>query len=198
MQEHCLHDAVRFYAGPDEKTARLWPWTDVSLDPSREARRRALETGPYGRCAYRCDNDVPDHQVLAAEFEGGVTATFTMQGLASEERRTIRITGTQGELRGVFQDGVIEVSRHGALNKERFSTGGSVFGHYGGDEGLLRHFVDVIARGALGEVLASGRVSLESHLLGFAAEEARTGGQVVEMASFRQRAQARAGAGPGA
>src|SRR5215472_253002 len=198
VQEHCLHDAVRFYTAPDEKTARLWPWTDVSLDPSRAARRRALETGPYGRCAYRCDNDVPDHQVLAAEFEGGVTATFTMQGLASEERRTIRITGTQGELRGVFQDGVIEVSRHGALHKERFSTGGSVFGHYGGDEGLLRHFVDVIARGAHGEVRASGRVSLESHLLGFAAEEARTGGQVVELAAFRQRAQARAGAGPGA
>ena len=198
VQEHCLHDAVRFYAGPDEKTARLWPWTDVSLDPSREARRRALETGPYGRCAYRCDNDVPDHQVLVAEFEGGVTATFTMQGLASEERRTIRITGTEGELRGVFQDGVIEVSRHGALHKKRFSTGGSVFGHYGGDEGLLRHFVDVIARGAHGEVRASGRVSLESHLLGFAAEEARTRGEVVDMAAFRQRAQARAGAGPGA
>ena len=62
----------------------------------------------------------------------------------------------------------------------------------------MRHFVDVIARGALGEVLASGRVSLESHLLGFAAEEARTRGEVVDMAAFRQRAQARAGAGPGA
>jgi predicted dehydrogenase len=198
VQEHCVHDAVRFYAGPDDRTARLWPWTDVSLDPSREARRRALETGPYGRCAYRCDNDVPDHQVLVAEFEGGVTATFTLQGLASEERRTIRITGTLGELRGVFQDGVIEVSRHGSLEKEWFSTEGSIFGHYGGDEGLLRHFVDVIARGAHGEVRASGRVSLESHLLGFAAEEARTAGRVVEMEVFRQRAEANASAGPGA
>ncbi|HME72117.1 MAG TPA: Gfo/Idh/MocA family oxidoreductase [Myxococcota bacterium] len=198
VQERCPHDAVRFYTGPDDRTARLWPWTDVSLDPSRAARHRALETGPYGRCAYRCDNDVPDHQVLAAEFESGVTATFTLQGLASEERRTIRITGTLGELRGVFQDGVIEVSRHGALDRERFSTGGSIFGHFGGDDGLLRHFVDVITRGATGEVRASGRVSLESHLLGFAAEEARTAGRVVEMAAFRQRAEATAGAGPGA
>ena len=197
-QEQCPHDAVRFYAGPDDEIARLWPWTDVSLDPSRAARRRALETGAYGRCAYRCDNEVPDHQVLAVEFESGATATFTLQGLASEERRTIRITGTQGELRGVFQDGVLELSRHGALEKERLSTAGSIFGHFGGDEGLLRHFVDVIARGVQGEVRASGRVSLESHLLGFAAEEARHAGCVVEMAAFRQRAEISAGAGPGA
>jgi hypothetical protein len=190
---------VRFYVGPDDRTAQLWPWTDVSLDPARAARRHALETGPYGRCAYRCDNDVPDHQILAAEFEGGVTATFTLQGLASEERRTIRITGTRGELRGVFQEGLIEVSRHGAFERERFAASGSIFGHFGGDDGLLRHFVDVIARGALGEVRTSGRISLESHLLGFAAEEARSAGRVVEMAGFRQRAQGTAGAaGPAA
>jgi predicted dehydrogenase len=187
-QERCPHDAVRFYAGPDDTVARMWPWTDVSLDPRREARRAALETGPYGRCAYRCDNDVPDHQVLALEFDNGVTATFTLQGLASEERRTIRLTGTEGELRGVFQEGVIEVSRHGSLARERFEAKGSALGHFGGDEGLLTHFTDVLARGAAGEVRASGRVSLESHLIGFAAEEARVSGRVVEMAEFRERA----------
>jgi predicted dehydrogenase len=185
---------VRFYAGPDEKMARMWPWTDVSLDPSRDARRHALETGPYGRCVYRCDNDVPDHQVLALEFENGVTATFTLHGLASEERRTIRITGTAGELRGVFQDGVIEVSRHGSLALERHEAKGSAIGHYGGDEGLLAHFTDVLARGAGDEVRASGRVSLESHLIGFAAAAARLEGRVVEMAAFRDAARRSAAA----
>jgi hypothetical protein len=34
-------------------------------------------------------------------------------------------------------------------------------------------------------VRASGRTSLESHLLGFAAERARLEGRVVEMADFR-------------
>jgi predicted dehydrogenase len=185
VQERCPHDAVRFYLGPDEKLARIWPWTDVSLDPSREARRRALETGPYGRCVYRCDNDVPDRQVLAIEFENGVAATFTVHGLASVERRTIRVTGTEGELRGVLQDGVIELSRHGSLDVERFEARRDTIGHYGGDGGLLHHFTDVLSRGAGAEVRASGRVSLESHLIGFAAEEARVSGRVVEMAAFR-------------
>jgi len=188
VQESCPHDAVRFYLGPDEALARIWPWTDVSLDPSREARRRALESGRYGRCVYRCDNDVVDHQVAAIEFEDGVTASFTVHGLASEERRTLRLTGTRGELRGVLQTGDIEVSRHGRLERERLQLPGSAFGHYGGDTGLLDHFTEVLRRGRPAEVRASGRVSLESHLIGFAAERARSGSAVVEMDGFRAEA----------
>jgi predicted dehydrogenase len=181
----CPHDAERFYLGPDDEVARIWPWSDVSLDSTREARRRALETGRYGRCVYRCDNDVADHQVVAVEFEGGATASLTVQGLGSEEERTVRLSGTRGELSGVLQSGVIEVSRHGVLGSERHEMGGSALGHYGGDGGLLDHLTEVVERQAGGEIRASGRVSLESHLLGFAAEEARLSGAVVEMERFR-------------
>jgi len=194
VQATCPHDAVRFYVAPEERIARMWPWTDVSADPSREARQRALETGPYGVCAYRCDNDVPDHQVLAIEFEDGVTATFTLNGVASHEKRTIRLTGTEGELRGVFQDGVIELSRHGSLAVEKLEIpAGSPFSHFGGDDGLLLHFTDLVARGRPDEVRASGRVSLESHLLGFAAEASRVSGASVELAAERRAARAAAG-----
>lgn len=184
-QADCLFDAERFYLVADDALARMWPWADLGLDATRAARRRALETGPYGVCIYRCDNDVPDRQVMAIEFEGGITATFTLHGLASHERRTIRLTGTRGELRGVFQDGVIEVSRHGALEPRRESVPSPVLGHGGGDDGLMDHFTDVVRRDAAGEVRASGRVSLDSHLLGFAAEEAREAARVVDMADYR-------------
>jgi hypothetical protein len=164
----------------------MWPWTDVSSDPSRAARRRALETGPYGRCVYRCDNDAVDHQVVAVEFEGGLTATFTVHGSASDEKRTIRITGTRGELRGVLHDGLIELTRHGRPGTERIDTKGpGVLGHFGGDEGLLHHFTDVVARGAHAEARTSGRISLDGHLLGFAAERARELGAVVDLRAYR-------------
>jgi predicted dehydrogenase len=187
-QRDCPHDAERFYLGPDDGIARIWPWSDLSLDPARESRRRALARGPYGRCVYRCDNDVADHQVVAVEFEGGATASLTMQGLGSVEKRTVRISGTRGELFGVLQSGAIEVSRHGVFGSERHEMGGSELGHFGGDGGLLDHFSEVLARGAAGEVRASGRVSLESHLLGFAAERARLSGSVIEMEGFREEA----------
>ena len=63
--------------------------SDVSLDPSREARLAALRAGRYGRCIYRCDNDVLDHQTVSVEFASGVTASFGLHGFANEERRTV-------------------------------------------------------------------------------------------------------------
>ncbi len=184
VQESCPHDAVRFYLGPDEGLARGWPWSDLGPDPSREARRAALESGPYGRCVYRCDNDVPDHQTVAIEFEDGVLASFSLHGHATHETRTIRLSGSEGELRGVVRDGVIELSRHGELESERFELARGEAGHFGGDQGLLDHFTETLAAGE-GGVRTSGRVSLASHLLGFAAERAREQGRVIELAGGR-------------
>jgi len=189
VQAECPHDAARFYLGPDEKLARLWPWADLGLDSSREARRRALETGPYGRCVYRCDNDVVDHQVLAIELEGGVAASFTVQGLATHERRTVRVTGSLGEVRGVFQDGLLEVTRHGSSETERHRIESSVLGHFGGDVGLLDHFTALLARGGGDAERSSGRTALDGHLLGFAAEEARRSGVVVDVSTYRAAAE---------
>lgn len=192
-RDGCPHDAVRFYLDPDEALARHWPWVDVSPDPSREARRRALETGRYGRCVYRCDNDALDHQTVAIEFAGGLTASFALHGLAAHEQRTIRITGTRGELRGLLDGGVIEVSRPGVLGTERHEVGQGPIGHYGGDAGLMAHFAALVAGGGREPVRASGRSALESHLVGFAAERAREQGAVVDVAAFRAEAYAEAG-----
>jgi len=73
-----------------------------------------------------------------------------------------------------------------ALEAERFAVRGSMVGHYGGDDGLVEHFVSVIERGDAAAVRASGRSALEGHLLGFAAEEARLVGEVVELAEWRE------------
>ena len=177
----CVHYAPRFYL----KEFAGWPWSDVSLATDLESRRRALETGSYGRCVYRAGNDVVDHQVLALEFEDGVTATFTMHGFAAVPSRTIRASGTLGELRGSFEKGEIEVHMEGEISPEVIRIPFAPVGHGGGDEGLLRHFVDVVRRGAADEVLASGRVALESHLMAFAAERSRLEERLVEMAEFR-------------
>jgi predicted dehydrogenase len=185
-QASCPHDAVKFYLGPDERVASVWPWSDVSPDPSREARRRALETSPYGRCIYRCDNDALDHQLVAVEFEGGLTASFSLHGHAVHESRVLRLTGEEGELRGVLERGEIELTRKGSLAAEREQLDGSALGHFGGDVGLVAHFADLVRRGALEEAQAPAREALEGHLLGFAAERAREQARVIDFADYRR------------
>ncbi|MFI5316488.1 MAG: Gfo/Idh/MocA family protein [Myxococcota bacterium] len=194
VQAGCPWDAERFYLGPEDGAARHWPWSDLSADPSREARRRALAASDYGRCVFHCDNDVVDHQVVSVAFESGLIGTLGVHGCASDERRTVRISGSEGELRGVMQTGLIEVSRHGDPRLETIQIPASL-GHAPGDRGLLDHFCDIVARNAPGEVRASGRVALESHLLGFAAERARLESRVVDMSAYRAEV-ARAAAQP--
>jgi predicted dehydrogenase len=194
VQASCAHDAVRFYLGPDDALAAAWPWNDVSPDPSREARRRALETGPYGRCVYRCDNDALDHQLVAVEFEDGLTASFSLHGHAAHESRVLRISGDQGELCGVLERGELELFRPGSFESEREQIAGSPLGHFGGDVGLVAHFADAVGRNAVDEVLVSGREALAGHLLGFAAERAREQGCVVDFAGYRREIAAEAAA----
>jgi predicted dehydrogenase len=196
-EESCLFSAPRFYL----RQYPSWPWSDVSLAADVGSRRRGLETGPYGRCVYRAGNDVVDHQVVCLEFEDGVTGTFTMHGFSAAPLRTIAVSGTLGDLTGAFERGEIRVSPHGGASPEHIRVPYNPVGHGGGDEGLLRHFLQTIQRSAEDDLLASGRASLESHLIGFAAERARLEGRVVTMGDYRTEIEAAASAGkpkPGA
>ena len=60
-------------------------------------------------------------------------------------------------------------------------------GHGGADRGLMAGFVRAVREPSLARTAA--RESLESHLMAFAAEEARLNGTAVAMDEFRRRAE---------
>jgi predicted dehydrogenase len=183
----CPYDARRIYLDPDNVG---WPATVISEYPDLDSRRRALESGPFGRCVYASDNDVVDHQSVAMEFEGGATVVLVMQGHSHEEERTMRYDGTRATLRGRFTylGGRIEIHDHLTGRQEELVISPSASGHGGGDYGVVRAFL----RALRGEerALTIARGALESHLLAFAAEESRLNGTVVRMDDFRQPAEA--------
>ena len=80
VQNECPYYAPRLYL--TENTS--WPTSVISADTGIEARTKALREGPYGRCVYRCDNNVVDHQVVAIEFKNDVTAVFTMSAFTNK------------------------------------------------------------------------------------------------------------------
>jgi predicted dehydrogenase len=167
---------------------RGWPGSAVTLDPSPENLLEALRDGPYGRCVYHCDNDVVDHQVVSMAFERGTSVTLTMHGHSHLEGRMTRIEGSNATLTSAFSIGGswIEVNEHHSDRQTRYNTTATLrSGHGGGDHRLVAGFLKALRDEDPATALTTARTSLESHLMAFAAEEARLGKKTVRMADYR-------------
>ena len=70
---------------------------------------------------------------------------------------------------------------------EKIHPDAGTSGHGGGDEGLMAAFVRAVRNPS--NALTTARESLESHLMAFAAEEARVNGTVVDMRAYREQAE---------
>ena len=113
--------------------------------------------------------------------------TLTMHGHSHTEGRYTRIQGSRGELRAEFGYGGawIEVNEHRSDQRTLYDTSaGNNEGHGGGDARLMRAFLGAL-QGQDAPELSTARRSLESHLMAFAAEEARFGEKVVKMGEVR-------------
>jgi len=181
VEPSCPYSAPRLYRGLLDRGEHRWPLSVVVDDFSPQALDEALRTGPYGRCVYACDNDAVDHQVVALEFPGAVTATFTMTAFTRPADRRTQMFGTRAELTG---DGETIRVYDFLTGAERLITPGSAGamnaaeGHGGGDAGLMDAFTAAVATG-IRELISSGpRESLASHLAVLAAERARLTGTV--------------------
>lgn len=165
----------------------MFPATAITDDTSPEGKMKALREGPYGKCVYYCDNDVPDHQIVNILFENGVTATMTMHGHSFLDGRWFRIDGTKGTLKGRFTYGgeKLEYYDHRYVEKQvLWETDITFSAHGGGDEGLMESFVDSLSTGSQ-DALTSAKASLESHLMGYAAEISRKENRIVNMDELR-------------
>ena len=185
-----LADALGAVIPPIRALTRYnnWPRNTITLEPaSDQAVLQALQTGPYGRCVYQCDNNVVDHQMVSLRYPSGITANLTMHGYSHEEGRTLRVDGSQATLLGKFSysQAWLEIHPHGPGEIQRFTfptVVDNTSGHGGGDAGVMAAFVDAL-RGQ-SPPLTRAEDALESHLLGFAAEAARLGEVAVDMRKF--------------
>ena len=186
VAENCRFDAMKAYL----PMLGQWPADVVCLEPTEEALREALRNGPYGRCVYRCDNNVWDHMSIILEFENGVTATFSLTAQTSAVHRSIHIMCEDGEIEADDKEQKIIIRRHVANQGETFDeriihvrTNGS--GHGGGDAGIMEDFSASLTES--GESRSSISKSVESHLMACAIEESRVTGKMVDMEDFRRK-----------
>lgn len=183
--ETCPYSAKRIYIDTWKKEGCLptvWPHNQITTayPITEEALYKALREGPYGRCAFACDNDAVDHQLTQMTFENGVKAELIMTAFTAKGGRIYKFFGTLGELVLNEEEDSITVKPFGGevtvIPIKPLIEGG--YGHGGGDSGLIHQLYDILSDKVANET--SLEASIESHLMGICAEKSRQkGGKLI-------------------
>jgi predicted dehydrogenase len=175
----CPHEATCPYSAIDIYVRRKRHLGVFDLPDKRDeaAIMEKIRTTMFGRCVYKCDNDQPDHYVTTMLFEGGVTASFTMDAFTPWGGRRTRIMGTLGYIEGdgkkftlyTFRDNKKRVWHKNVAEMAEYKHAG----HGGGDHALARDFVEAVASQDPAKLSSTIDASIESHIIGFKAEKSR-------------------------
>ncbi|HOB63863.1 MAG: Gfo/Idh/MocA family oxidoreductase [Clostridiales bacterium] len=179
-RKECPYDVLKIYYGVTRYTIPYMIVNKLLITKKAGASlkefREVLKTSPYGRCVYRCDNDVMENQVVNMNLENNITATLTMTAFSKQCFRRIHIYGTKGEIFGNDKDGKFRLSIFGGPNKKVKVGFAGVAGHLGGDRMIIKDFVDFLDKGVKNPRLSLLETTLESHTTALLAEESRKAG----------------------
>ncbi|SEM57865.1 Oxidoreductase family, C-terminal alpha/beta domain [Paenibacillus sp. cl141a] len=189
VERECAFSAIKMYL---EQPADHWA-RYMTHDLSQEGIIRALKEGPFGRCVYRCDNNVVDHQVVNMEFASGANANFIMSGLTQSGTRRVQIMGTQGEIMGDMDKGSFTLYRYATGEEIEIKCSVQGDGHGGGDERMVSSFLQNVHKfdRNMTQGLTSATASLQSHLIAFASERSRLQqGRSIKLTEMYQKEEA--------
>lgn len=195
----CLYDAMKLYY---DSKGNHWFRGAATLKPAGKDTDaevlKVLRTTQYGKCVYKCDNDVVDHQTVNMEFEDGTLISLTMSAFAKGRR--LRVMGTKGDLvanMSLPADKAFELTTFetgiGAGKKETLeidysNVGDSITaGHGGGDAGIVDDLYKYVMEDYQSEDLSEIAISAKNHMIVFAAEESRLNGTVVDVDEYTNK-----------
>ena len=192
VADECKYNAELYTTTQKGWLKHVWPLYDVDNPPKTEEIMEWLKSSQWGRCVYHCDNNVVDHQTVNMDFAGNITATFTMT--AFDYGRNMEIFGTEGVLRGgetvkLLTGSEIIVQNHVSQDFEKHvleELEGGYAGHGGGDQGLVIDLYREMTCENVDDMQTSIKISAQSHLIGFAAEDARLSGKSIMMSEYKK------------
>ena len=151
-----------------------------------------LKTSQYGKCVYKCDNNVVDHQTVNMVFDGDITVTMTMCAFTQGGRKT-HIMATNGELFCDMSNKTFEFYDFATREKRKLTaeiaiSGDSILsGHGGGDQGTINALYEYITGKLSAEDVSEIGISCKNHMLVFAAEESRLTDRVVHLDEYSEK-----------
>lgn len=180
--DSCPYHVLKIYFHEETDPAYI---RQMGVVESKGQLLELMRRNRFGRCVFRCDNNVVDNQVVQLELEGGIHVSFTMCGHNGVERRMTKLSMTNGEIEYAGAGPKIRATRFEPhmVDDIKLHIKGT---HGGGDRAIMDNFIDAIMTGDKGNLLTPMRDSLEGHLLVFAAEEARRQCKVVHVRDYEK------------
>lgn len=170
-KDSCIWNAQKLYTTDEYK------WMCgyfLKGDNSNENIIQELAKNQYDKCVFLNDNDVVDHQSTVMLFEDGITAVHTMTGFSQRIYRDLKVFGTKAELYGHMEDNYIEVRPFGGeIRKINVDISKATLGGHNGSDFYMMEQLYNELNGIKGKGVTYLDVSIESHLMSFAAEESR-------------------------
>lgn len=175
VEASCPYSALQIYY-------RKRSWTYVFDFPDNKDEHDAflmdrLKTTNYGRCVYQMDNDQPDHYTTNILFDDGVTASFSMEAFTSYDGRRTRVMGTLGDVVG----DMTSMTHTDFLTGKKTEWKEESDGHGGGDWRLVNDWLLAISKKDPSVLTSTIDQSIESHVMGFMAEESRKKKRVMDI-----------------
>ena len=156
LEPSCPYSAPRFYL-ERWKAGHIDNYIESVTSPLTEENiLKAMREGPYGRCVFACDNDVADHQVVNMEFCDG--KKILLYSYLRDRTTEINIEPDNGT----------PAKYHG-----------------GGDKNCLESFIDALRENNPELIVSGADISLETHLMVFAAERSRKEKRTILMDELR-------------
>jgi predicted dehydrogenase len=168
VEGSCPYSAMKIYY-----RERGWNYVfDMPEDKSKHSEYilDKLRNTTYGRCVYRMDNNQEDHYIASMEFEGGVTANFSMEAFTSYSGRRTRVMGSMGDIVGDMETFTVNDF---ITKKATVYDNSSGDGHGGGDWHLVRNWLQAVSQRKPELLTSTIDASIESHIMGFMAEKSR-------------------------
>ena len=186
----CPYNSVKLYLDDKDSSKSFWfrSTSSKSFEPTDEEVEYALRNTDYGKCVFKCNNNVVDHQIVNLEFEDDIICSFNMSAFNLGGRK-ICIMGTKGEIIAAadqpsftFTD--ITTQKSTEIEISNMVTNDSIVGgHGGGDSGIINSFYDMLC-GKTDPSLSNIEISVKNHMIAFAAERSRLEGRVVKLSEM--------------
>lgn len=141
VEESCPYSAVDLYKRRKDWISNFDIKPGETLD---DAIDRELHDGPYGRCIYRCDNNVTDRQTVTMELDNGVIVDMTLDVFTTRNNRVTTLLMTGAEIEG--DESTIRVTTFRPRTTEIYDFSETLNAplHAGADLLTVKNFLDAI------------------------------------------------------